>query len=143
MVPAIGPLGLLCSVHPRWAEEILAGRKCVEIRRRPPSLDRPLPMLLYATRPIGAVVGHCVAEAVVRASTDRLWRVVGARSALTEDEFARYVGDAPAPGAIELAAACAITVPVPLRFRPPQSWMWLRGEEPRHLELLQAVTADS
>lgn len=100
-------------------------------------------MLLYATRPVGAVVGHCVAKAVVRASAERLWTVAGAHSAMTAGEFACYLDDAPAPGAIEIVAPHMLSVPLPLRFRPPQSWMWLLSEERLHVELLHSVTTEA
>jgi len=99
-------------------------------------------MLLYATRPFGAVVGHCVAEGVIRASADELRRIVGNRSAVPANELKLYLQDAAAPGAIEISHPRVTAYPVLLRFRPPQSWMWLRGDDLLHFELLRNVTSE-
>lgn len=130
------PLALLMSVSPVWAHAIARGRKTVEVRRRPPDIHAPLPMLLYATAPERAVVCYCMATCTIRAVPDWLWRLAGGRSALTRTAFDTYLAGAPNPGVIEIVDPKRCHVP--LGFRAPQSWMYLRAEYKGHLALLDA-----
>jgi predicted transcriptional regulator len=93
-------------------------------------------MVVYATSPVGAVVGRCTAVRVVHASAPELWATVGTRSAIEPGEFSRYLDGAASPGAIELECPKPID-PFRLAFRPPQAWMWLRPDDARHAEVLK------
>lgn len=137
MVQASRPLGLLLSIHPRWVDLILDGRKTVEIRRRPPREAAPgLPVLLYATAPVRAVVARAELAALRHASREELWLSVGRQSALAEHEFLAYLEGAPFPGGLAMSHVQA-TRSVALAWRPPQSWMWLRAGRSQHEELLR------
>lgn len=79
----------LMSIHPRYADGILAGTKQVEFRKRrlAPDVDT---VIVYATQPIGAVVG------VVRlAGTDidtpqRLWHRHGRHGDVERRDYDQY-----------------------------------------------------
>jgi predicted transcriptional regulator len=134
-------LGVLMSIHPRWARKIISGEKTVEVRRRPPSADGAT-LLLYATGPVAAVIAHATITTVHQEDADKLWRRLGARTALDEQQFTSYLHGASAPGALELADVRAIE-PVLLEFPAPQSWMWLHGESEPHRKLLKRVLESS
>jgi predicted transcriptional regulator len=53
----IGARTLLLSLRPRFADAILAGAKTVELRRRPINARPGTAILLYASRPMMAIVG--------------------------------------------------------------------------------------
>ena len=133
----VRPLGLLISLHPRWAAAILTGAKTVELRRRGPHLASPLPTVLYATAPVAMVVGHCVATAATHDTPDALWQRFGPRSGMARYEWDHYVRGAKQPACIELGAVSRARVA--LGFRSPQSWCWLRAGRLDHEELLRAL----
>lgn len=139
MVRQIRPLAVLMSVHPTWAQKILTGQKTVEVRRRPPDAQGAL-LVLYATAPVGAIVGYAKITRVHRGSPAALWECLGTRSAMRKGEFVSYLAGASAPGALELADIEALS-PQPLGFRAPQSWLWLDVRNPAHLAVLRAVRA--
>lgn len=55
---------ILLSVHPRFAEAILAGSKSVEVRRQRVAVPSGTPVLLDATAPPMALVGMARIAAV-------------------------------------------------------------------------------
>ena len=136
MVSQNRPVGLLLAIRPAWIDQIVAGKKTFEIRRRPPRVTAPLPALLYATAPISSVVAGCTALRTVEGTTASLWARCGESSLVTHDGFYRYLHGAPAPGAIELGYVIEVP-PTVLKWRPPQSWMWLREGVPSHEQLLE------
>jgi predicted transcriptional regulator len=127
------------SIHPAWTQKILDGEKTVEVRRRPPEAKAYL-LVLYATAPTAAVVGTARIARVHHGDPTTLWRIVGPGTALDRRRFLAYLDGAAAPGALELISVvpCA---PISLPFRPPQSWMWLRRDDPAHSILFARVTA--
>jgi predicted transcriptional regulator len=64
---------LLISIHPRHSQNILAGRKSIELRKRPfkqkdgsPVFDH---LLIYETHPTAAIVGYCKAVEIMEKSS--------------------------------------------------------------------------
>ena len=62
----------LMSIHPEYANAILAGRKTVEFRKRPIG-DDVTHVIVYATAPTGAVVGAFTVTGQDTTSLTRLW----------------------------------------------------------------------
>jgi predicted transcriptional regulator len=64
----------IISIHPDYADAILAGTKTIELRRRLPELPPGMRLWIYATRPTGAVVGFVTIEEVARAHPATIWK---------------------------------------------------------------------
>ncbi len=77
------------SVHPKYAKQIIAGTKKVEFRRRAPRkvVSR---MVIYATAPIGRVVGHAQIDEVVTGSLEGLWGAYCTVAGMSQEEFNDY-----------------------------------------------------
>jgi predicted transcriptional regulator len=70
------------SIHPRFAQAILAGTKLVELRRVP--FKRPVThVFIYETGSSGAVVGLFEVKRVVEASPRAVWKTYNRGSGLT------------------------------------------------------------
>jgi predicted transcriptional regulator len=117
------------SLHPRHAEAILDGRKTVEFRRRPfaQTVDR---VMIYATQPVGEVVGEFTVAHIDVASPAELWDRHGDFGAITRLEFDRYFEGALKGVAISVAHALGFAGRIPLSavapgLRPPQSYLYV------------------
>lgn len=64
----------IISIHPQFAEAILDGEKTVELRRRIPALSCGDRLWIYATKPIGAVVGFATVDDITRGHPSTLWK---------------------------------------------------------------------
>lgn len=134
-------LGVLLSVHPRFASALLDGSKTVEVRRRRAHIADDTVCLLYASSPACALVGALRVATTDVGSAETLWSRYGDATGLTPEEYGRYLDGAAQPCAIVVAAAAAFPQPVRLpelrrrsrEFIAPQSYRFLRSNEARSL----------
>jgi predicted transcriptional regulator len=122
------------SIHPRFAEAILAGDKQVEFRKRRLAPDVEL-VLIYATAPIQRVVGYFrIADQVV-AAPDRLWERTGHGGGISRQYFDEYYGDSEVGVGIEVQQAVRFERARRLDeldpgLAPPQSFQYVSSDLP-------------
>lgn len=122
---------MLLSLRPRFATAVAEGRKTVELRRRFPEVAPGTRLVIYATLPVGAVVGMATISHVDHGTPDNIWERHGASVALTRSEFDVYLRGTDSARAVVLIQYTALPVPVPLdRMRelgvePPQGFIYL------------------
>ncbi|MBK7194692.1 MAG: ASCH domain-containing protein [Myxococcales bacterium] len=117
-------------MKPRFAQRIASGRKTVELRRRFPQMAGA-PLLLYSTRPVSAIIGCAVVQAVHYDSPTALWRRYGQSSAVTRVEFRDYFRGCARGAAVVIKDYCSLA-PLTLSsiqehwsgFKPPQSYCY-------------------
>lgn len=80
----------IISIHPNFANAILAGTKTVELRRRIPPIEVGTRLWIYATRPTAAIVGSAIVSAILRDTPDAVWKSVSNKAALERVEFDHY-----------------------------------------------------
>lgn len=129
------------SIHTRYAELILAGTKRVELRRRFDAYAAGSRMLIYATLPTAAVIGHARIDQVHRLPIEDIWRRHGDRASISSDDFDRYFEGVRDGCAVLLSDPKRFASPVPLEhmraahgLSPPQSYIFLRDS---HRALIQ------
>jgi predicted transcriptional regulator len=133
----------IISIHPKFAEAILAGTKTVELRRRIPPINVGTRLWIYATQPIGAVIGTATVEAIVRATPDVIWEMCVDRAEVSRIEFDRYFSGTSEAIGISLGATQKIeAIEIEkLRiwragFHPPQVMLKLTASEANSLSRL-------
>ena len=82
---------LLLSVRPRFADSILAGTKTAEIRRQRPAVRPRALVIIYATKPLGAIVGTARILNLSEGSPDDMWREHQASVGVTKEELDNYL----------------------------------------------------
>lgn len=135
--PAAQPAGersLLVSIHPKYVDLIFSGAKRVELRRRfdPGAAGRS--MLIYATLPIGAVVGSTTVENVHHLTIEELWSKVGEFAAVNRADFFSYFGGLTHGYGLELGSIDRYHSQISLAdlrdvhgVSPPQSYRYLES----------------
>ena len=63
----------IISIHPKYADAILSGKKTIELRRRIPATAVGTRLWIYATRPLGGVVGSAVVSEILRGTPEQIW----------------------------------------------------------------------
>ena len=126
----------IISIHPRYAEAILAGKKTVELRRRVPALLNGSRLWIYATRPTAAVVGFVTIQNVDKGNPETIWRQHHHNAGIDLAAFQTYFAGTHEAVAILLAAAervGPITIEQLKRvrdsFHPPQTVIRLTDSE--------------
>ena len=83
--------GIIISIRPEHVDNILSGRKTVELRRRfPQVVSTGGVMLIYASSPVQALVGAVQIEAVKQMTPRGLWRAFKDKACVTRDLFDAY-----------------------------------------------------
>lgn len=130
---------LVLSIRDPHAQNILQGTKTVELRRMRPRLGEGDIVLIYAPRPIMALIGGFVVKKVIATQPEKLWRLVGSVSGLTKNQFMDYYSETSMGFGICIEKAWRLEKPVSLavlkrswsKFSPPQAFRYLRPNEMR------------
>lgn len=125
---------ILLSVRPPYANSILAGTKCAEIRRQRPAIPAGTPLVIYATKPIGAVIGTASIDRICEGTPDLLWQQHSSQMGVTRDEFDAYLGGVTTAYVLMLSNAHRLPKPLTLDdmresadFQPPRSYRYIDG----------------
>ncbi len=111
---------LLLSIRPEFAGGIFAGRKTVELRRVRPRVSRGDLVIVYATSPLKAVVGHFDVGGVFEETPTALWDKVAGNAGITHEQFSSYYEGA--------RSAFGISIENPREFREGLGLSFLRQE---------------
>ncbi|MHA1598256.1 MAG: transcriptional regulator [Alphaproteobacteria bacterium] len=88
------PGDILISVEERHASNMLAGKKSVELRRKPLNISSGTRVWVYSKLPRGQVQALAFVDEVVAGTPEKIWNSHGAQSAITKSEFDAYFADA-------------------------------------------------
>jgi predicted transcriptional regulator len=129
---------LLLSVKPSYAEKIIQNKKTVEVRRKFSEKWIGHRLSVYASKPVGALVGEATVEGVVAGKPDDIWCRFGWGMQCSKEEFEGYVGGSGKIFAITLGSAIPYASPIPLdqvthilgnELTPPQSYLALENNQ--------------
>lgn len=130
----------LFSIHPRYADAILAGTKKVEFRRQglPDDVSH---VVIYSTAPVQRIVGMFEIADVDKLPPARAWKKYGQVGGIEQTPFERYYTGAENAFVIRVRNTFAFDTPVTLqdldpKMRPPQSYMYLTATTLERLHLL-------
>lgn len=123
---------MLLSVRPRYAESILVGAKRAEIRRKRPGVMPGTPLIIYATKPLGAVIGTANIDEVCEGTPADLWDQYQQHVAVSQEEFDQYLIGTSTAYLLLLSGARRLSVPLTLDnmresadFQPPRSYRYV------------------
>jgi predicted transcriptional regulator len=119
---------VLISLEERHANNIFAGTKRVELRRRTMHVVNGTVVWLYVKRPIGSVLGQAVVAATHTLTPNQIWRRFGTCSGLARAEFFDYFAGLSSAFVLELKDAERLKEAISLDalrdassgFHPPQ-----------------------
>lgn len=131
---------ILISLESRHADNIFAGTKRVELRRRSMNVLPGTKLWIYVKLPVGSIVGHAVVGEVYSSSPNALWRRYGSVSGLSRNEFFSYFGEVDQGVALALDQSIRLRHALPLKylrrlaegFQPPQFFARLTSKHPLH-----------
>jgi predicted transcriptional regulator len=127
---------VLMSIRPQYAEAILSGSKLYELRRRQPSFGVGSRVVVYSSSPDQRLLGTFEAGTIHEADPETLWTLVGGEAGIDWRSFAAYFAGCQIAYAIEVRSPQRLA-PEPLRFRPPQSYLFLRHGRRGHRRVLR------
>jgi predicted transcriptional regulator len=121
----------LLSIKPGYAAAIFAGQKRVEFRRSRLASDIEF-AIVYATQPVGHVIGWFRIAGIAEGTPDGLWRRFRKDGAIRRRDYFSYFEGAERAYAIEIVDPIAAGKPLLLDslsagLRAPQSFQYLEA----------------
>jgi predicted transcriptional regulator/ribosomal protein S18 acetylase RimI-like enzyme len=95
--------GILMSIKGEYVDRILSGQKCVEIRRRFSEEHKGSVALLYATQPIGKVLGDALISEVITGHPQNIWKQFHSFIGASKEEYDNYCLNAETVSAVFLS----------------------------------------
>jgi len=128
---------IMLSIHPKFAEKIFNGQKCVELRRNSPNLSSNDTVIIYVTSPIKQVWGASRIRSVVKLPLDALWEQVQNDACISKTDFDQYFSGVDEGFGIYLDQVQNASSPLDLseikkewnNFCPPQSYRYVHTNE--------------
>jgi len=102
------------SIKPQYAKKIFAGSKRYEFRKAVYKDTSVNTIVVYATKPVGKVIGEFSVSDVHRDSPKRLWQKTKAYSGITEKFFREYFAECTVGFAIEVGKTTLYPTPLDL-----------------------------
>jgi predicted transcriptional regulator len=127
---------MLLSIKPHHVNNILSGRKTIELRRVRPQIKVGQPVAVYGTSPMAAVVATCRVHKVEIATPSEIKERHLRRAAISSDDFDTYFSGIKQAVAIHLGAVTPLEHVVTLQqlrlrrsYNPPQTWHFFDSDQ--------------
>lgn len=121
---------VLLSIKPEFAEKILNGTKRYEFRKVAFKNQNVVGVVIYATQPVGMVIGEFSIEGIMTDSPDRIWQATAQHAGISSDFFNAYYAGCNKAVAIKIGESERYKQPIGLvdfwpGIAPPQSFRYL------------------
>jgi predicted transcriptional regulator len=121
---------VLLSIKPEYAEKILNGQKHFEFRKSIPRSPGIKTVVIYATLPVGKVLGEFDIEEVLSAAPSHLWTLTSKKAGIPRSFFQEYFKGRTVAYAIRVREARRYEKPLSLKSvlhgrSAPQSFCYL------------------
>lgn len=125
---------ILMSIEPRFVEKIRRGEKKFEFRRVLPRCQEVDTIVVYASKPVGKVVGEITVAGYLTLTVDEMWDATKDISGLTREEFYSYFHGKRDAHAIAIESYRDYEQPISIDVLlsgkvPPQSYCYMNGYE--------------
>lgn len=125
-------MDVILSIKPCFVEEIIAGRKTFEYRKRS-FKEKVRKVYVYASNPISRIVGEFSLGDILIDKPNIIWQRTYNKSGITKDYFDKYYKNKDIAYAIEIKNFKLYNEPInPYdiieQFVPPQSYRYVRHE---------------
>lgn len=121
----------ILSIKPQFVEEIVAGRKKFEFRKK--GFKEPVNRIfVYASSPVCRIVGEFVLGTVLEGNPDSIWSKTHNYAGVSRQYFDEYYMDKDVAYALEIVDFMSYVEPINpykhfSRFTPPQSFCYVRS----------------
>lgn len=84
---------ILLSIKPEYVDKILSGEKCFEFRKTLPKNPNVKTVVIYATKPVGKIVGEFDIDDIVSHTPNDLWEKTKDKAGISKKFFLEYFVD--------------------------------------------------
>lgn len=122
----------LLSIKPEFVDRIVSGEKRFEYRKRV-FKENVSSVVIYATMPVGKIIGEFTVEEILSDTPANLWRQTSKHSGISKKFFMDYFHERTEAFALKIKNFQEYSVPVDPKdvfenFTAPQSFMYLNED---------------
>ncbi len=122
-------MNVLLSVKPKYAEEIISGKKKYEFRKSIFKREDVEKMYIYSSSPVKKIIAIVDIDGILSDSPQELWEQCQEDAGISESEFFSYFENSDIGYAIKISNVNEFATPIDpyidKDFRPPQSFYYL------------------
>ncbi|MBU4175504.1 MAG: ASCH domain-containing protein [Actinobacteria bacterium] len=135
-------MNVLLSVRPRYAKEIITGRKKYEFRKTIFKNEETRKVLIYATSTIKKIIGCFEVGEIIEGSPHAVWKRCKEYAGISWEEYYSYFAQSQTAYAIEIVKFLTFEpyidpYQILAGFAPPQSFYYLQDND--ILDLMKRV----
>ncbi|OBU10764.1 ASCH domain-containing protein [Morganella psychrotolerans] len=124
---------ILLSIKPEYVNKILSGEKRFEFRKVNFSKQKITTVLIYATKPVGKLVGEFEVTNIHQGSPDLIWKITKSFAGIDRKYFDSYYEGRDKAIAIAIGKVSIYKRPIDLntlggKVTPPQSFCYISSE---------------
>lgn len=121
---------IILSIKPEFAEKILQGEKRFEFRKVIPKNQQVKTVVIYATKPVGKVVGEFDIDHIISETPHKVWSITAKAAGISKSFFDDYFHGRETAHAIKVGVVNRYETPVDLNTVlangvAPQSFCYL------------------
>lgn len=123
-------INVLLSIKPKFVAAIFSGDKKYEFRKSIFKNDKVRKVYVYASNPVGLVVGEFEIEEIITSNPDSLWKETMKQAGISKEYFDNYFNGRNVAHALKVGATNYYNEPRTIMEmfnikRPPQSFMYI------------------
>jgi len=123
-------ISVLLSIKPKFAAAILSGKKQFEFRRAIFSNKKVKKVYVYASHPIGLIIGEFEIDTIISMDPESLWKATQEAAGISKQYFDEYFEGKEYAHALKVRSVRPYKKPKSLMDmfnieRPPQSFMYV------------------
>jgi predicted transcriptional regulator len=133
---------LFISIKEEYANQILEGKKHIELRKSRPSVRSGDHIIIYCTSPVKAIVGTALVKEVISHSPNQMWRLHSKKLGIRRKDYMTYYSNTDKAIGIVLADVQKLCYTICLSlirkqlptFSPPQTYKYFSNFIPAEKE---------
>ena len=125
-------MNVILSIKPQFVEEIIAGRKKYEFRKKG-FKKQVRKVFIYASSPVCRIIGEFTLGQILEGPPDMIWSKTSSHAGITREFFDKYYEKKGNAYALEIKDLKVYDNPInPMavfgQFTPPQSFCYVRSK---------------
>lgn len=116
---------ILLSIKPKYVKQIFAGNKRFEYRKVIFKKKDVNTLVIYATKPIGKIVGEIRIAKIHKDTPENIWIKTQKFSGMQYSDFLKYFRGKDFAYAIEFENVVKYDSPINITYNPPQSYKYI------------------
>lgn len=133
---------LFISIKEEYANQILEGKKHIELRKSKPNVNAGDHIIIYCTSPVKAIVGTAQVKDVISHTPNQMWRLHSKKLGIRRKDYFDYYTNADRAVGIVLSDVQKLCFNICLSlikkqlpfFTPPQTYKYLKTFVPAEKE---------